>query len=310
MILIYSISSDQTTSNVIEWLVAYGNNVERINEMNFEQDAIFLSSENMQHIEIESTWYRKFNYLVPDLSGSIDTSYYDLVKSHISSELSDANTSYCLCRQVNSGKILGDFKTVSPLKYEALLYAKKNGLNIPHTVITNKRSDLIDLFDKYDALITKCINDGEIFKINNVHWGMYTSVLTRELVSRLPERFFPTLIQEKIEKVYEIRIFYLDGICYSMAIFSQNDDQTKTDFRRYNSKHPNRNIPYKLPANIENRVISLMIDLKYNTGSIDLIKAKDGRYIFLEINPVGQFGMVSYPCNYNLEKKVADWLNN
>jgi hypothetical protein len=26
--------------------------------------------------------------------------------------------------------------------------------------------------------------------------------------------------------------------------------------------------------------------------------------VFLEINPVGEFGMVSIPCNYNLHEKV------
>jgi D-alanine-D-alanine ligase-like ATP-grasp enzyme len=42
-----------------------------------------------------------------------------------------------------------------------------------------------------------------------------------------------------------------------------------------------------------------------NCGSLDLIKSKDGRYVFLEVNPSGQFGMVSYPCNYYLEEEVA-----
>jgi hypothetical protein len=32
--------------------------------------------------------------------------------------------------------------------------------------------------------------------------------------------------------------------------------------------------------------------------------------VFLEINPVGQFGMVSHPCNYYLEKRIAQNLIN
>jgi hypothetical protein len=36
--------------------------------------------------------------------------------------------------------------------------------------------------------------------------------------------------------------------------------------------------------------------------------ARDGREVFLEVNPVGQFGMVSRPCNYQLERKVAELL--
>ena len=51
-----------------------------------------------------------------------------------------------------------------------------------------------------------------------------------------------------------------------------------------------------------------MEDLKLETGSLDLIKTPDGRIVFLEVNPVGQFGMISKPCNYHLERKVAEFL--
>jgi hypothetical protein len=51
-----------------------------------------------------------------------------------------------------------------------------------------------------------------------------------------------------------------------------------------------------------------MYHLRLETGSIDLIHTPDGRDVFLEVNPVGQFGMVSIPCNYGLERKVADLL--
>ena len=52
----------------------------------------------------------------------------------------------------------------------------------------------------------------------------------------------------------------------------------------------------------------LMKDLELNTGSIDFIKTKQGRFVFLEVNPVGQYGMTSYPCNYHLDKKIAEYL--
>ncbi len=51
-----------------------------------------------------------------------------------------------------------------------------------------------------------------------------------------------------------------------------------------------------------------MDNLGLDTGSIVLIKSKDDQWYFLEVNPVGQFGMVSYPCNYYLERKIAEYL--
>jgi glutathione synthase/RimK-type ligase-like ATP-grasp enzyme len=111
-----------------------------------------------------------------------------------------------------------------------------------------------------------------------------------------------------VPKAYEIRTFYLDGTCYSMAIFSQADPQTRVDFRRYNLDHPNRTVPYRLPETIEARIRETMDALGLVTGSLDLIRRPDGGFVFLEVNPVGQFGMVSGPCHYQLERRIAEFL--
>jgi len=52
----------------------------------------------------------------------------------------------------------------------------------------------------------------------------------------------------------------------------------------------------------------LLLELNLDTGSIDLIYTKSDEFVFLEINPVGQYDMVSAPCNYYLDKKIASLL--
>jgi glutathione synthase/RimK-type ligase-like ATP-grasp enzyme len=111
-----------------------------------------------------------------------------------------------------------------------------------------------------------------------------------------------------VEKEYELRVFALAGELYAMAIFSQSDPQTRTDFRRYNREKPNRTVPFRLAPETAERIRRLLADLGLETGSLDLLQARDGRELFLEVNPVGQFGMVSKPCNYHLERKVAELL--
>lgn len=95
-----------------------------------------------------------------------------------------------------------------------------------------------------------------------------------------------------------------------MAIFSQSDFQTEVDFRNYNYDYPNRTVPFKLPDALESKLNKLADFFGLTTGSFDIIKTTDNQYIFLEVNSDGQFGMVSYPCNYYLEKKVATELIN
>lgn len=96
-----------------------------------------------------------------------------------------------------------------------------------------------------------------------------------------------------------------------MAIFSQNDNKTSVDFRNYNLKKPNRVVPYKLPSYIENKLLKFAKSADLDTGSFDLIVTKkEKEYVFLEVNPYGQFGWLSKNCNYYLEKLIAEYFEN
>lgn len=48
-----------------------------------------------------------------------------------------------------------------------------------------------------------------------------------------------------------------------------------------------------------------MKDIDMNCGSIDMIYSPEGEYIFLEVNPVGQFQWLSKSCNYDIERQIA-----
>ena len=133
----------------------------------------------------------------------------------------------------------------------------------------------------------------------------YTNEVIEE---KLSESFFPSLFQTKIEKAYEIRVIYLGGKFYPMMIFSQANDMTKVDMRKYDYIRPNKRCPYKLPHEIEQKLEMFMNRLGFRYGAIDLIRGKDGQYYFLECNPNGQFNDVSALCNFNIENKIAGML--
>jgi glutathione synthase/RimK-type ligase-like ATP-grasp enzyme len=57
--------------------------------------------------------------------------------------------------------------------------------------------------------------------------------------------------------------------------------------------------------NIEIKIINFMNLMDLNTGSLDIILSPDNEYVFLEVNPSGQYGMVEYNCFYPLNKIIA-----
>jgi ATP-GRASP peptide maturase of grasp-with-spasm system len=193
-------------------------------------------------------------------------------------------------------------------KLHVLETAARCGLAIPETLVTTSRQELERFARAHGRIITKSISDSPLFfSPDEVHL-LLTAEIGPDEIAAVPATIFPSLFQERLEKEYELRIFFLAGEMYPMAIFSQGDEQTRGDFRHYNYARPNRNVPYRLPEEIADRLRALMEELGLETGSIDMVKTVDGRHVFLEVNPVGQFGMVSQPCNYHLEEKVAAWL--
>lgn len=193
-------------------------------------------------------------------------------------------------------------------KFLVLKRAQLLGLLIPPTYIVNNLQELINIKKKELRLISKSIYDPLIIQLGRESYSMYTTEIKEEDMLKLPNFFLPSMVQKAIPKQFELRVFYLMGKCYSMAIMSQEDKETSVDYRKYNFKNPNRFLPYDLPNDIEQKIIRLMDELSLNTGSIDLILTPDNEYVFLEVNPTGQFGMVDYSCNYGLHEKVAKLL--
>ncbi|MGH9914725.1 MAG: grasp-with-spasm system ATP-grasp peptide maturase, partial [Pyrinomonadaceae bacterium] len=212
---------------------------------------------------------------------------------------------------LSSAAWLGHPSNSSLNKLKVLKLAAELGLDIPDTLITTDIDNLRRFAKKHGAIIAKPASEILMCVFDEHMYATYASVIPEHLLNDAPWRgSFPSLFQERLKKKYEIRTFYLDGKCYSMAMFTQRHADTQTDFRRYTYENPTRTVPYQLPGHIENAIQALMKALQLDTGSIDIVRTVDGRFVFLEVNPVGQFGMVSAPCNYFLEREVARSLVN
>lgn len=324
MVLIISQDiGDDTTDRVIDWLDYFGQGFFRVNGIDFHSSAKIVITNSETKIEcgevdwtkVSVIWFRRWlshsngQTLLPKLSTK--GSQIDPLKLQISEHLRSegrALTSFFFEWISSNFLIFGSIHREELNKLFALHTARRFGFNIPVTRLINNAKDF-DSFRKTGRLITKAIANGATIHIGDDFFLGYTTSCDT-LPSVLQEDFHLSLFQHQVEKEFEVRSVYIDEKVYSMAIFSQSDEQTRVDFRRYNDKNPNRVVPFKLPMDIESKIIRLSKHYRLEVCSLDLIKTKSGDYVFLEINPYGQFGMVSFPCNYYLEKKVAEKLKS
>ncbi|PQA96810.1 grasp-with-spasm system ATP-grasp peptide maturase [Chryseobacterium shigense] len=300
MILIISDNNDRTTIEVIRWLVSMDKNFILINDDEFfeikvDKKRFLLQSENKAFFldEIESMWYRRGGLQFKRLQY-----HNDSINIHMN-EAQHWLEDYVLTT-LESRRHVNKQSNSHVNKLLVLEYARKAGMQVPQYFLAENTDDVI-----LNRTITKSITGNVILdNISEKRDGIMYTTIIRE---KEKKPFFTSFFQEKIEKDFEIRTFYLNGECFSMAIFSQNDEQTQTDFRKYNDEKPNRNIRYNLPKEVEMKIQKLMKLLDLNCGSLDFIKSGEV-YYFLEVNPVGQFANVAYHCNYPLFKKIADYL--
>ncbi len=97
----------------------------------------------------------------------------------------------------------------------------------------------------------------------------------------------PCLFQHDIPKRHETRITVIDETVFAAKIDSQADPRTAADYRDFSA-----DIRYdleELPPAIEKRCRDYVRSYGLTFGAIDMIVTPDGDYVFLEINPVGQF---------------------
>lgn len=309
MIPIFSVESDLSTSDVIDWILYFNECCFRINNINdlnsfLEQYPILTIPTTKKNFT--SVWYRRRpDVLLPSEIMGDKKSDKD-IRNYIYSE--QYGLFEAVYSAIEKNRWLNNWENSSIGKYKQLLIAQNIGLKIPNSAIVNTKKQMLEFVEQNANVIIKPIQDMSPIEIDGNHYFQYTKSLKNKDIRKLKKTFFPCLLQKEIDKNLEIRVFYIDGRFYSMAICSAFDKQTKMDFRRYNDSYPNRVIPYCLPLEIEQKLNSFMMAMSLNCGSIDLILDTIGDYYFLEVNPVGQFGMVSFPCNYYLEREIASFL--
>lgn len=310
-ILLIIDANDNSTNGVIEWLYYKKKEVVGTTLANYTCGAtLSLSISNSdddlgfvvngKHVNIEAAWYRL------DV-GRVSIPVYEnnLFKRTLIHSLVNEIQAIRRALFVQNGncKWLSNYESTLLNKVTVLREAKNAGLVIPDSLITSSRKILADFVDRHGIVISKAVHEN----LDYTHTledsiRQYVEELDCAEVASLTETFFPSFFQKRIHKEYDVRVFYLDGKCYGMAIFSQS-----IDFRSDYENH--FRTPLKLPKYLEQKIDMLMHQLGLNTGSLDFVKSsEDGLFYFLEVNPNGQFEMVSAPCNYYLEREIANYL--
>ena len=318
MILCISHSGDfYTIDIVINTLKKLGEEVIRLNSDTFSDQLSFhysASSEGVEVIlttegktfsakDIEAVWYRKlWKINVPE---ELDGSYSGIFQQE-----------YSIMRNLFFESIPNIFwmnpialdHRISQNKLEQLRIASSCGIDIPESIFTNNANKVKTFFyEKCQGNMIAKLHGSLSRSMKGDAPFFPTTLITEENLIHLDSLCYcPMIFQRMIPKQYELRIVYIDGIFFTGKINATESEKGKIDWRAANDLSAWEK--YVLPIEICSSLTNMMQEMGLFFGAIDMIRQKDGQYIFLEVNPQGEWGMLQRDLDYPIGETIAEKL--
>jgi glutathione synthase/RimK-type ligase-like ATP-grasp enzyme len=188
-----------------------------------------------------------------------------------------------------------------------LQLASRLGFELPPTLVTNRPEDFLEFRRDHSGVVSKLMG-AAFFRAFGEDYARYTEpVVRRDLGYARSVRFCPVLFQAAIPKKVELRITVVGRQVFAAAIHSQESNHTRHDWRRYD-KNETIYTPYDLPRALEAQCVALVEQLGLLFGAIDMIVTPDGRHVFLEINPNGQYLWIEHATGLPIGDAICDLL--
>lgn len=186
-------------------------------------------------------------------------------------------------------------------KLYQLKLAKQHNLIIPKTIFSNDDEKITAFFHEYCNGKAVAKLHGAIAKSMDGGNMLSTTIIDESTLENLSDiAYCPMIFQPYIDKEYELRIVYVDGNFFTGKINnSENADWRVTQSGYFWSA-------YELPEDIKTHLTSMMKEMGLYIGAIDMIKGRDGKYYFLEVNPQGEWGMLQKELNFPIAESIAD----
>ena len=190
-----------------------------------------------------------------------------------------------------------------------LQVARELGLDIPRTLTTNDPGAVRAFAESCEnGIVTKMLSSFAIYE-EGKELVVFTNPVKREELEDLAGlSLCPATFQESVPKSLEIRVTVVGQRVMCAAVDSQVSARATHDWRRDGVSMLQEWRPYELPIEVEEKILRLMDHFTLNYGAIDIILTPDGKHVFLELNPCGEFFWLERSPGLPISDAIADVL--
>jgi hypothetical protein len=174
-------------------------------------------------------------------------------------------------------------------KFPQIRLARELGLRVPRTLITNDPARAREFHASVGGrLLCKSMKE-QGYVDETAHFIFSRKVASEEFEAQVAQvAHCPTFFQEYTEKDHELRITIVGDEVFCCRLDSQAVSGAETDWRQVDpSKVPHRLVD--LDAGIVAKLKQILAHYGLRYGAFDMIVTPEGEYVFLELNPNGQW---------------------
>jgi len=186
--------------------------------------------------------------------------------------------------------------------------AGRLGFEIPASTVTTDPAALLDFIRAHGGCITKHVSHQSTRDSELDHEMLrFTEPVThRDLAAYRSAQLAPVYAQAYVPKRVELRVTVVGEQVFAAEIDSQAAARTRHDWRRLDTGATYR--VHALPDEVAARCVRLTRALGLRYGAIDLVLTPDDRYVFLEINPAGEFHWIERLTGLPITRAIAELL--
>jgi MvdC family ATP-grasp ribosomal peptide maturase len=193
-------------------------------------------------------------------------------------------------------------------KQRQLRLGARAGLRVPRTLVTNDPAAARQFFAETEGQTVAKLLRPITVSMDAVTPFVYTNrVREEDLAGAEALRHSPMVFQELIPKACELRVACVAGKTFTGALDATGTSRGRTDWRRAAPEECRWQMA-QLPTEVASSLQALMAELGLVFGAVDLICTPSGEYVFLEVNPGGEWGMLERDLGLPIAEAIAEAL--
>lgn len=188
-----------------------------------------------------------------------------------------------------------------------LQLAASCGLRVPRTLLTNDAAQAREFAEQLDGpMIYKPLSAPSV-RIDGELRFIYATRVDGSFLNEGDVGSTAHLFQEWVPKKYDVRLTVVGNRFFAVAIHASSDEayaDWRSDYDALSYE------PVGIPDGIRYSITELLKRLDLPFGAFDFTITPDGNWVFLEVNPNGQWGWIEERTGLPITSAMADLLTD